>query len=310
MGFIASQIKKAVLAILILAQLLLGQECFSQVSIYTTEQEMKHKVDQFILSRVEIPMSCLQTLLDSGYYQTALYLFEEYFSQIPEKLEESFSLVKQKANNIKRDLDQLQINLMASNKEVQVVEPAFQWAQSKSHVFLQVKLAMRLDAPACLTCKEEIVKIENNTFYMSAFGIISHTPVRFKLNFSLCHPVSIVDSSWNYESVGTYFFSLAKMNNTQLWLNLEKDSNRKVQIWWDMREKHQNDMDDWGKMKEEEADNLEKQKREEKKKAKQEKKKARLEQNRIKKEAELERKKKEEEESWTGWFSKKIYGSD
>lgn len=40
-----------------------------------------------------------------------------------------------------------------------------------------------------------------------------------------------------------------------------------------MREKYKNDMDDWGKMKEEEAENVEKKKREDKKKAKLEKKK-------------------------------------
>lgn len=87
---------------------------------------------------------------------------------------------------------------------------------------------MRLDAPACLTCKEELVKIEDNTFYMSAFGIISHTPVRFKLNFTLFQPISTANSTWNYESVGTYFFSFAKINNTELWSNLEHNSNRKV----------------------------------------------------------------------------------
>lgn len=112
---------------------------------------------------------------------------------------------------------------------------------------------------------------------MSAFGIISHTPVRFKLNFTFFDSVSIADCKWNYDSVGAYFFSFPKMNNTQLWLNLEQDSTRKVQIWWDMREKYKNDMDDWGKMKEEETENEEKRKREEKKKAKLDKKKARQE---------------------------------
>lgn len=71
-------------------------------------------------------------------------------------------------------------------------------------------MALRLDSPACLTCREEEVRIEENALFMSAFGIVSHSPVRFKLDLALAHPISVKNSTWNYESVGTYFFSLAK----------------------------------------------------------------------------------------------------
>jgi len=45
---------------------------------------------------------------------------------------------------------------------------------------------------------------------MSAFGVISHSPVRYLLNLTLSDNISVKDSYWNYESVGTYFFSLSK----------------------------------------------------------------------------------------------------
>lgn len=82
---------------------------------------------------------------------------------------------------------------------------------------------MRYDAPPCRYCKEEIVKIENNTFFMSAFGILSRTPVRFIVNLTFFQPVSIVDSTWSYENIGAYYFNFAKMDDTLLWSNLESN---------------------------------------------------------------------------------------
>jgi len=64
---------------------------------------------------------------------------------------------------------------------------------------------------------------------MSVFGVISHSPVRYLLNLTLSDNVSVKDSYWNYESVGTYFFSLTKksaLNEQDKGLAEEKENGK------------------------------------------------------------------------------------
>lgn len=40
--------------------------------------------------------------------------------------------------------------LIAKSKKPQVVLPVFKWGQSKTEVFIEIKLSHRFDAPGCL----------------------------------------------------------------------------------------------------------------------------------------------------------------
>lgn len=68
--------------ILLLVQLSLALACFPNLGIYTTEEEMKEKLDQLLKAEpaVDIPFSCLEYLLENGFYKTALEMYEAYFS--------------------------------------------------------------------------------------------------------------------------------------------------------------------------------------------------------------------------------------
>ncbi len=39
---------------------------------------------------------------------------------------------------------------MAQQKDIPQISPAFRWAQSVRHIYLEVKWATRFDSPACL----------------------------------------------------------------------------------------------------------------------------------------------------------------
>jgi hypothetical protein len=57
------------------------------------------------------------------------------------------------------------------------------------------------------------------------------------------------------QGVGTMFFNLSKLEKGKLWRRLLVDSffyffnlkadNRKLQIWWDMKDNHKSDMDEF-----------------------------------------------------------------
>jgi hypothetical protein len=55
------------------------------------------------------------------------------------------------------------------DKNVQVLAPAFQWAQSLDNVFINIKYATRFDTPGCLETYDEQITIEERRLNISIF---------------------------------------------------------------------------------------------------------------------------------------------
>lgn len=47
-------------------------------------------------------------------------------------------------------------------KEIPVIEPAFQWAQSLNQTFIEVKFSTRFDSPACLDLFDKKYEIDQD----------------------------------------------------------------------------------------------------------------------------------------------------
>ena len=57
---------------------------------------------------------------------------------------------------------------MLKRKSVAVIHPAFEWAQSKDMIMLNVKLAHKLDTPATLDCVADGVRFGTHELYFKA----------------------------------------------------------------------------------------------------------------------------------------------
>ena len=112
------------------------------------------------------------------------------------------------------------------------IAPAYEWAQSVDQVFLQVKWAHKLDAPATLGCKPE----------PPAFGADSVAfradcqRKAFALQLQLWGNVSVEQCTWASASVGRASVTLRKAADGP-WPRLLKGSVRPQgqHIWWDMK---------------------------------------------------------------------------
>ena len=60
-------------------------------------------------------------------------------------------------NNVKRKLEDIHNKFRFEENDFQKVSPAFQWAQSMTHVYIQIKFAHRHDSPGCLEIKDQSV---------------------------------------------------------------------------------------------------------------------------------------------------------
>eukprot|EP00499_Haloplacidia_sp_CaronLabIsolate_P007576 CAMPEP_0196770316 /NCGR_PEP_ID=MMETSP1104-20130614/1071_1 /TAXON_ID=33652 /ORGANISM="Cafeteria sp., Strain Caron Lab Isolate" /LENGTH=330 /DNA_ID=CAMNT_0042140427 /DNA_START=97 /DNA_END=1089 /DNA_ORIENTATION=- len=149
-------------------------------------------------------------------------------------------LVHQKASSIRRHLKEI-AELLSKPTAMRSIHPAFQWAQSGDAIFLNVKFAHRIDAPATLDCVGD-VSMTNTSLHLLA--PCEKSGKRFELRLDFLRDIVPDNSTWSVASVGRMTFTLAKSESDDAWPRLLK-SRRKpgnMHVWWSMRERYEGEM--------------------------------------------------------------------
>ncbi|KAH7647522.1 hypothetical protein FG379_000738 [Cryptosporidium bovis] len=156
-----------------------------------------------------------------------------------------FSAVVRSAElTIRKELDELTRLLNKKHDEIATLSPAFQWAQSLDHIYLNIKFTYRWNAPGALKVENKTLLIEKNTFYFSGLGSHSHEKKKYILELELFDEVDPELSECSSGSVGKLSCTLLKKNGNNKWPRLLKDRNLKIlnmHTWWEMKEKHEVD---------------------------------------------------------------------
>jgi len=157
-----------------------------------------------------------------------------------EKLDPTLEAGLQKAvGEVRRKLSETTALLQqAKMHPVSVVSPAFEWAQSPDQVFIGVKFAHKLDAPACIDLMDQKVSIEEQKVSIDAVCKGKHK--EFKLELELFEEVNSENSSWSMASVGRGTFTLQKKFADHRWARLlaGKEQPRNMHTWWRLHEKY------------------------------------------------------------------------
>lgn len=128
-----------------------------------------------------------------------------------------------------------------STLPVSTISPAFQWAQSPTEIFLNVKFAHKLDAPATLNVEAETVNITDTHLVLKA------TDGRkiFNLNVEFLRKVIPAESSWSMASVGRMTITLKKQTGPDNWPRLTKGKKKpnNIHFWWELHEKHAKELE-------------------------------------------------------------------
>jgi hypothetical protein len=122
--------------------------------------------------------------------------------------------------------------------------PARRWAQSVEQVYLQVKWAHKLDAPATLGCEPSAPIF---TERLVTFGAeCKEKRKAFALQLPLWGGLDIASCSWGNASVGRAFVTLQK-GAAGPWPRLLSGASRPANqhIWWSMKESHADDLEKW-----------------------------------------------------------------
>ena len=170
------------------------------------------------------------------------------------------SVVDMESRVISKKLATLK-DAIESSLPVQVILPAYQWAQSPSEIYLNVKFSHKLDAPATLNVEANTVNVTSTSVVLEA----SNGRKSFQLNLSLYGEVQGGDAAvWSMASVGRMTFTLKKKEGERSkWPRLLADAGKKPgnqHFWYSQAEQFSDELEEL----EEEEMKRRKQKREEK----------------------------------------------
>lgn len=130
------------------------------------------------------------------------------------------------------------------------IVPAFQWCQSPRQIFLNVKFAHKLDAPATLNVEIDNVEITSSRMHITA-SARKGSSKSFSLDLPLWAPIVIANSTYNLASVGRMTVTLLKEVGESKWprllargFNAQQNLGKSVMHFWhEQHEKYADELD-------------------------------------------------------------------
>lgn len=190
---------------------------------------------QMSLSSELIDEKCIFLALNQGWLDTAysLILSGTYKNQ------EFSSDLKSYSRNLKKNLEKITTLAEKKSSKFQTVNPAFQWAQSTTAIFLDIKFSHRLETSACSSIYDLDVKILPDRFLFSAKCIRSGQNVRLLLEYEHYGEIVPEDSKYTQLKSGRVSVEIKKAKEEVWDLPMKGKKPSNMHIWWEVREKYE-----------------------------------------------------------------------
>ena len=129
-------------------------------------------------------------------------------------------------------------------KEIPVISPATQWAQSVKEVYLRVKFATRFDSPACLDISELEHELTEKQVRVSALCRNDKKLLRYRLELPLENAINVDHSTVEVESVGRLLIKLEKASEAYLAALWPADFQRpkNLGVGWEMQGRYDEEL--------------------------------------------------------------------
>ena len=101
-----------------------------------------------------------------------------------------------------------------------MVQPTVSWAQDLRKVYIEVKFAHRFDAPGCANHTDVKIRVEETELSLEVLCLSLSSKIKYVLNLPIWAPLDVEESSYTYQAVGKYHFSLAKQTKPARWAQL------------------------------------------------------------------------------------------
>lgn len=183
--------------------------------------------------RLEALENLLKNLEEKKISINETFQFKEIRKSLNKNIEKLSSLLESLQNVVKN-----------YEKNIQVVQPFFRWAQNNDFVILEIKYSHRHDSPGCLELEDLRVDISyDKILEFSGYCTLGDVPIKFELSLKLFGEINRLQSSWHASSVGKFLINLKKKplgnSNNNNWPSLLRDGEAQpynMQVWLEMQE--------------------------------------------------------------------------
>eukprot|EP00933_Yihiella_yeosuensis_P052502 TRINITY_DN50598_c0_g1_i1.p1 TRINITY_DN50598_c0_g1~~TRINITY_DN50598_c0_g1_i1.p1 ORF type:complete len:431 (-),score=75.75 TRINITY_DN50598_c0_g1_i1:86-1378(-) len=161
-------------------------------------------------------------------------------------------VVRKSVTNLKLKADQVLLALDSrsqnSGQGIGVVRCAMQWAQNRSAIFLSIKFAHRWSSPGALKVQDHKFEASDCCFNFSATGDHSQLRKRYAVDLDFLEPISPKGWTWSLASAGRMTVEIKKQSHGK-WKRLLKDKKqmKNVASWDSMKDRWEDDLDEFAK---------------------------------------------------------------
>ena len=220
--------------------------CEEYISNSQNETDLINKIETNFEKIKNTSLNCMESLLRTSNYKT-LETYVKLLNSNGIRFRENLSNT---INSLQKKLEEIMNKYKFNENDYQIVSPAFQWAQSLSTIFIEVKFAHRHDSPGCIEINNLNIDINSNNIRLIAYCISTDIPIKFDLNLNCLFDFDKEKSSFSSGSVGRYQLTLKK-KEVKYWERLlfdPKESFINMKIWYEMRNKYLEELKDYEKI--------------------------------------------------------------
>ena len=226
--------------------------CEEYISKFENEEDLSNQIEKNFDILKNESIYCIESFLKSSKYkslETYLKLLNSHGIRFRENLSNIIS-------SIQKRLEALMNKYKFEENDYQIVSPAFQWAQSLSSIFIEVKFAHRHDSPGCVEVEPLNIEINSNNVRLIGYCISTDIPIKFDLNLNCLFDFDKEKSIFSSGSVGRYQLTLKK-KESKYWERLlfnPNDNFPNMKIWYEMRNKFLEELKDYEKIEKDDDD--------------------------------------------------------
>jgi len=220
--------------------------------IFTNISKITEYIDENIYYLKQKYPECIALLVNNGRLEALDYYLDELDKR---RIEYRKDLAKS-IRHIKEELEDVNIKYRFQKITYKNIFPASQWAQSLDNIFIEIKFAHRHDSPGCLEVEDKKIDLKEDSLSFTGTCSLGDDHIRIEYNVNFAKKINVALSTNELGAVGRYRFTLKKAERG-FWEKLLKDGEEmhsNMRIWYEMKEKYQDELMGYEKDEDEEND--------------------------------------------------------
>jgi hypothetical protein len=202
-------------------------------------------LEKAIKDKERIGLGCISTLINKNFYDSAEYLFENYYKKrnLSQKAIYEF---RNAMKNTTHHMDELV--KLSKRQQTSYLErsPPTRWAQSLDQIEMEIKFSLRHGVPGCINIFDLNVTITRDTFNLTGFCYEGDIKMKYVLNLHLWGSIDPEESDWEMLSVGEISVTLVKDPKPGRWMTLTFDEKpENLELWFERHQKYAYRLDDF-----------------------------------------------------------------